>query len=360
MLSALLEAVVPTSAASVLFNFYAKKQVAIYDPVLGVADKLLQVLVVAYVVHLIWSTRSWEYVEVAEGFPTFAFERSTFNGDRNRSFDEFRYCANSSYDYYRPDEKNHKQHLAYWNDIEVSCKQSMYADIISADQSSARISTFEKYTLATTTNCLDQDTCVRHADKSQILNGGQPYILKEHNKGSYSCTCLEMRNYFPIGPENLGLSVHHTFTESTRSSSLRGSSTSSPDDVPSSSSKTHLAPIETTLIRKQGFDDRTYTRDPRTFKSGQAIHVSFTELLDIAFATNSTKDGSPLDERVSGSSVALADGEFANPFRRVTGVTLNVDLVSDIFAATDSYPTCAARAWSAPLLLRILHVIRGD
>ena len=53
MVSGFLEALTPAVLSDFLFNFYAKKQLKIYDPVLGLVDKVLQLAALLYVVNLV-------------------------------------------------------------------------------------------------------------------------------------------------------------------------------------------------------------------------------------------------------------------------------------------------------------------
>jgi hypothetical protein len=60
---------VPPSIGNLSFNFYAPKRLKIYDPVLGVLEKLLQILVVAYTAVLMVNSRQYLYTEAPQGTP---------------------------------------------------------------------------------------------------------------------------------------------------------------------------------------------------------------------------------------------------------------------------------------------------
>jgi hypothetical protein len=286
----------------------------IYDPVLGLFNYALQFGVLIYFAHAVLKAGIMHDKEMPNMIPNFWFRRLDFNEARNQSFGSFPYCMNSTRYHYASDETN---------DDKLKCKQSMFDDIVSQEPDRAYVMTFEKFQSARTTDCSEQNNCASAHPQSTVLNDGNPFVIQE-SKGDYSCTCIEVRNFIPISPESIGLGIHHAFETSPKfGGGLRGSTA-----VPGKKS----SPI-TTIRRKahfDGSDGKTQTEGPPplVFQPGKPISVSVKQLLDFAFAKDPDAPDyvSPLDQRTSQHD----DYGVQQPFRRLSGVTLDLDFVYHI------------------------------
>jgi hypothetical protein len=199
----------------------------------------------------------------------------------------------------------------------------MYDDIVSKELGRAYVMTFEQFTSARTVNCSEQNTCAGSHPYGTVLNDGLPFVIQEA-QGDYSCTCIEARNFLSVGPENLGLGIHHTFETSPKfGGGLRGSTAVAGKET---------SPV-TTIKRKPNFDNSessgTVGPPPLVFQPGNHISVSVKQLLDIAFAKDpdALDYVSPLDERMR----VTHPGELA-PYRRLSGVVIDLDFVYSISA----------------------------
>ena len=204
-----IESFIPHVLQSTVCCFNAKKTVKVNDPILGVTEKLLQLVVVAYIVLDLAYNEAYFEETVPRGWPTFEFARHDFDSQRNKSFSAFPYCSNSSYDYHRPNAQGEKRAADdYWNDQAIICKQGVYADVIKQDTRTAYITTMEKREVQRTVDCNDRNYCVAESPNSILLNGGNPSVIQDSAGGSgHSCTCSELRNFFYVAPEALGLQL---------------------------------------------------------------------------------------------------------------------------------------------------------
>jgi hypothetical protein len=326
-------------------EFRVTKVLKVRDAKLALFEKAAWLIVALLVIYQ--STANDEHLEItlASGaVHEFSFERLKFNGDRNQSFGDLAYCSNSDYDYYVPD-KDGKVYgnQSYWRDNNVACRQYMYADLLHVDGygGGARLLTFEKFSAGVTKSCTADEarnwTCPKKSSKSTVLAGnggadGNTFVLTEHNgnyinQTSYSCTCLEYRNFFSMGPEGLGVRFHHSFA--TPAGVVGGSR-----------SKDYSSPY-LRLKRKENFDEAVWSKEGQVLKEfntnyeGKPIRMSVKEILDVAFAVEEGSDRSPLDERMtSEKAISLVDGALP-PHRRLTGVTINFDFIYEIETTWD-------------------------
>jgi hypothetical protein len=316
-----------------LYSFNPPKRVQLLDKPLGVFQHLGQMIVLCVLLYnFIFAHERYNAIEIDGGSITeLDFVRLDFNSMRNKSFADTEYCDAPKYDYFPPTPENRRHDpSSYWNDNKIACKQAMFADLISLDASNqnAQLMTFEKFTRGVTQSCRASDKCERQSNRSTVLKGGggadgEAFVLREKDIGGeeeYSCTCLEYRNYFAMRPEGVGLKLHHNYT--TGFEKINGGSMSM--------DKT-LAPI-TIVKRKPNIDHKVYSRT-KAFNSpdpkGQAVRLSVKEILEFAFAVPEGTVRSPLDERVTSGGVALVEGEKP-PFRRLTGVQINMELTYKI------------------------------
>ncbi len=332
-----------TSVRDEIFVFRPAKTLVVKDPPLGLLQKLLVLTISIVLLGDFFRSRRYISVgEVAGSVTEFNFERLDFNARRNRSFEAFPYCNNRSYDYFFPTKERTKPPHSYWNDNNIACKQAMFADLLDTDGENriATLMTYEKVSRGVTRACSESSKCERQSPKGTILRGGggddgEAFVLREAGSGTFSCTCLEYRNFFPVRPEGIGLRLHHNY------------STTHNLDGGSLSKKPDLAPL-TVVKRKPNFDGVNYAHEKRINDNpsslGHSIRLSVDEILRYAFAVEPGSDRSPLDERIIGDSVELLQGH-ERPFRRLTGVTINLDFDCTIklnmrHTATTERPKC--------------------
>jgi len=384
--------VVPKPLQTVMFNFSVAKKAKITDPFLGVLEKVMMILVLLYVVNNINDLEQHKIVEVPVGYPTYEFLRYTqqqlkdgsgFNSVRN-DINQLPYCsASEEYEYLRAQkddsgnfisptedftvvtdpEVKRKGVVEVFNDDKIGCKQINYAELKTKQSATAYLTTFQKETLTTSYICDGfqhpvtgattvgfnrvnyeswqngrtydcQDFRESSDDKSTIIGKAdlsKHFRTTEHEFGEDSCACLEMRNYFSVAPESIGLEIFHSFRGSEIMHSVAATSM-----VDSKYSPTTFVVRDPRMDVREGLIDIPAGLAERLkvpFEPGQPISFSLKELLQIA--------GADLDDAVDPNTVPLRPGQPI-PKRRVTGVRLNIDLVYSIEVG-GSEPTCEMR-----------------
>ena len=95
----------------------------------------------------------------------------------------------------------------------------MFADLVDTDGTgrSASLMTYEKVSRGVTRPCNVSSKCPKQSPFGTVLRGGggedgEAFVPREAGRDTYSCTCLEYRNFFPIRPEGLGIRLHHNYT----------------------------------------------------------------------------------------------------------------------------------------------------
>jgi hypothetical protein len=209
----------------------------------------------------------------------------------------------------------------------------MFADLVRADGADAYLLSYEKLTVGTTkmcnaegflsTNNKKEQTCPRYyggPEESQVasklLNDGKPYVIQEDGKhnSTYSCTCLENWNRFPIGPEKLGFSIFHAYQTSELTYSLRGASGTT-------ASKADLTSPTTTIRRMKMHSEPSYDKE-FSFSAGTEIELPVMELIWMAAGTSKAdreRGINPLDQPISVASGESDEGVRVT--RRVAGTT---------------------------------------
>jgi hypothetical protein len=169
--------------------------------------------------------------------------------------------------------------------------------LISIDGSTASVVTYQKKTLGTTKSCLATDFLEQEQrcpttpglESWQKLNNGKTYVIKEEQ--GYSCTCLENKNTFAMGPENLGISISHIYETSDDMFNLRGSSNRLSSDGASPTTR-----IKQKTARQKGVG--SYNKE-FFYDAGTDIKLPVMELLWMAAGTSESdrkKGVNPLDE----------------------------------------------------------------
>jgi len=359
--------IVPGFVGKLFFEVKQPKVVSIRSPVLGIIEKSLLGLVLAYVIMNIISSGSHFKEEMPTGFPTFDFIRkapndAAFNDQRNlndQPYVDLPYCnvfhKRGEYEYLRPiydstgtllsPYKNFTKTKNFdwvsikgsvFNDDKIACKQINYAELIKKGLFTAQLTTFQSETLSTVHRCEGpslsyscSDPAKRETDdaKSTIITkySGEDYFKSYESGGNVSCTCLEKKNSFPMAPEYIGLAIYHDYQGSSDFGGVTGTTTikkNSNNLAPDTYVKRkvyggkHLPPMSAALEE----------RLKQPFKPGDAIQLSVNELLEIA--------GCNLDESVSETSIPLVQGQ-PPPKRRTAGVRLKVEFEYDINVDTD-------------------------
>ena len=182
-----------------IFSFQPQRTLYVRDWQLGLLQKLLWIgVMLGLLINFFHVQRQHAtHFDVSGTITELNWERLSFNGARNRSFDEFPYCNNQSYDYYFPTEQKEKPAPhSYWQDNKIACKQAMFADLVDADGENriATLMTYEKFSRGVTQSCDVSSACPRQSPQGTVLRGGggvngEAFVLREAGK-NYSCTCL--------------------------------------------------------------------------------------------------------------------------------------------------------------------------
>jgi hypothetical protein len=359
----------PGLVADFLFTVPASRQMKIKDPLLGVTEKVLIGLILAYVIGQVSESEEHLLQEIPTGIPTVSFLRkaphdNAFNDERNANANggpwkssTTPYCSSdynlkSQYEYLPPLYKDGKVYSpvknpsgffeparvadgrfigSVFNDNNIKCKQIHYAELINKDLFTASLVTFQTETISTVHSCSTlkaQGGCshpsVRESASSTIISkysGEDEFVMVEDSEGQTSCTCLEKMNYFPLAPEYIGLQIYHQYQGTEVMNRISGST-----NVPGTAS--NVAPV--TYVKRRArpgdlidMDEALRKRLETPFQPGQPIELSLRELLLIA--------GTSLDTSVPQDSIPLRDDERQPaPMRRTTGVQLNVEFEYDV------------------------------
>ena len=309
---------------------------------------------------------NYSYLEVPEGSVLYDIERGNFNKERNADpHTKLPYCnaQQSTYEYTpKPPVRNDtaKPDGWYWNDNKLACKQLNFAEVVKKTPDAAYITTYQKETLSTVYDCnappySSIPTTVDHpygdcrnplvrdvADDAQstvLLNpmgrnpDGSPreqYTFRtEESPGTYTCTCLELRNYLVVTPEHVRVRFHHSFqaTSEKIGFGVAGSTTQRKDD-------SWMSP-RTKVYWKNDMDNKLDEHEP-----GSSLSYTIKELLNFTTrkgdgeCDDDESDCGDLDSRISTTLADVAEGTEP-PKRRVSGVILNMELVYDVDASLE-------------------------
>jgi hypothetical protein len=229
----------PNFMQDLVFGFKVRKATVIKDPFLGITEKLLMLFVLGWTINRAVASESILYKELPVGHTSFGFLRvidgeEIFNAVRNwdQSSPELSYCAN-------PIEwatGNQSALNLASNDNKIQCKQLNFGEIVSKTETAAYIKTFQKETLGTVLGCNELNarggcngiregsenlSTILYKYKScnsqteQNCNNDKILVATEFETneatGKKSCACLEMRNFFSMAPEYIGIEVYHTY-----------------------------------------------------------------------------------------------------------------------------------------------------
>jgi hypothetical protein len=151
-----LRAVVPNWVQEVLFTPIAVKQLRIYDPILGMLEKILMCLMLFVAAYSTASApEQYSLSEIPEGSVLFDIERGEFNKYRNMDpHQRLPYCNENQYEYeylapssttnaageteanpfYNSVTEKWEVHESgtgsYWNDNKLACKQLNFAEMV--------------------------------------------------------------------------------------------------------------------------------------------------------------------------------------------------------------------------------------
>jgi hypothetical protein len=265
----MLSMILPTKFANipvgdVVFSMSAPMKVTIHDAILGVTEKILQILIIVWLAYEMFSLKQYNLVGVPNGYPQFFFERGTFNFERQKAFNEsmnvnwpvdpnkkancktFENEVYGNYEYIQtlrdtsgelrsPVYQGGKmvkadglKGISYFNDDKVRCKQLNFAEIYKKDASEGYVVTYQKETYSSVKRCETlppttktdcnhpdirqaPDTVSTIVPKADALETGKYHFPTKESFDYTSCTCLELRNYMAIAPEYVAVSFFHNY-----------------------------------------------------------------------------------------------------------------------------------------------------
>ena len=278
---------------STLVSFRAPRFVDMEDLRLGVANRSLQVLVIAYFIIAMAVSREYEVKYKPTGQTQYYFEKGSLG---TRDYTDFCDEVNHGKYEYRMI-WNEGEGSKYWDEFNQQCYQPSFQEVNVKVNDVGWIYTYVKDTVIVKDTCdaiPSEEYC-----KNNFTNSGMDGAVYHATYLDDVCSCEKYNNYFFPGVEDLGLGIDHTFKVEEMN---------------------HYETNVLTRIRKysDGKGEKE-AADYKVFQPGETISLETSELLQLAGITS-------LDAR-NEKGMALYPAGNKNEFLsyRVSGFEIQLD-----------------------------------